>query len=330
MSWQIPQTAGPGKTSAEANKLPAFVTVTPSSGPEMGVSVEGSAAYWPKETTAAVLPELTKYPNEPRYLEIFNRGNAPFDYKIEAGAPYVKVSSTSGKIDHQTRLWVSVDWAKAPKGTKQLPITITGPNGSKVVVQAIVDNSKPVPTSGFVLSNGYASMEAIHYSKMVNGPTVKWVILPDYGRTLSAIEATPITAPRQTPGGNSPHLEYEVNIADTGTVKLRVFTAPSIDFTHGQGLWYAISIDDETPQKVNIDPLAANPRIAQSLMEAASGNDIKELISTHHITKPGKHVIKYWLVDPTVVLEKIVVDAGGVKPSYLGPPESYRVTAKTK
>jgi hypothetical protein len=59
-------------------------------------------------------------------------------------------------------------------------------------------------------------------------------------------------------------------------------------------------------------------------MEAAAANEIKELVTTHIITTPGKHIVKYWLVDPQVVLEKIVVDKGGVKPSYLGPPESYR------
>ncbi len=51
------------------------------------------------------------------------------------------------------------------------------------------------------------------------------------------------------------------------------------------------------------------------------------MITTHYITTPGKHTIKYWLMNAQVVVEKIVVDKGGFKTSYLGAPESHRVTA---
>jgi hypothetical protein len=52
-------------------------------------------------------------------------------------------------------------------------------------------------------------------------------------------------------------------------------------------------------------------------------NNARVAKSNHVISAPGWHTLKIWMVDPGVVLEKIVVDCGGLKTSYLGPPESF-------
>lgn len=49
------------------------------------------------------------------------------------------------------------------------------------------------------------------------------------------------------------------------------------------------------------------------------------VIRTKHTVKSGPRILKFWAVDPGVVLQKLIVNTGAMKPSYLGPPESPRV-----
>jgi hypothetical protein len=83
-------------------------------------------------------------------------------------------------------------------------------------------------------------------------------------------------------------------------------------------LQYAISIDNETPQIVSLNKEDNNTRTWERWV--ANSAIIKT--SSHYITKPGKHTIKFWMINPGPVLQKLVVDMGGVKQSYLGPPET--------
>jgi hypothetical protein len=204
-----------------------------------------------------------------------------------------------------------------------VPITITGPSGSRAVVQAVVENrANPAVTDfdGFIEGDGLVSMEAEHYSRAVNTGAVTWLTIPDFGRTLSGVTAMPVTAPSQTPGAAAPRLEYSVFLFDSGTVTVNAYVAPTLNFTGAAtGLRYGVSIDDEAPQIVNAQADTSNRAWEKSVA------DNIVIATTHHsVTRTGSHVLKFWMVDPGVVLEKLVVEARPTGSTYLGPPESAR------
>jgi hypothetical protein len=44
----------------------------------------------------------------------------------------------------------------------------------------------------------------------------------------------------------------------------------------------------------------------------------------------GEQKLNLWLLEPGVVLQKILLDFGGLEESALGPPESRYIHARTK
>ncbi|MBN2182104.1 MAG: glycosyl hydrolase 115 family protein [Sedimentisphaerales bacterium] len=309
------------------NRMPRVREIDVPAAAEMGVAIEGSDKWWPKESSDAILPEFDPYNRQKYYIEVFNRGQAPFDFQVKPAQSWLSVTPAQGKIEKQLRLWVNVDWQMVPTGTNRAALTITGPDGKNVTVQAVVKNPespKPDMVNGFVESNGCVSMEAEHYTKAVETEPIKWLVVPDLGRTLSGVTPVPVTAKRQSPRSNSPRLEYNMYLFGSGTVKVNVYVCPTQNFLNTDGLHYAVSFDDEPPQMVNIHENETVPdwQYPPYWNQAVSDN-IKILVSEHLINKPGEHVLKFWMVDPGVVLQKIVVDTGGVKSSYLGPPESF-------
>jgi hypothetical protein len=316
-SWQQP----------EKDVMPEVKEIEIPAGADIGVSIEGSDNWWPMEKTEAVLPEFDPFNQQKYYLEVFNRGQTPFDYKIESEQPWLKVTPNQGKVDKEQRVWVSIDWKQAPNGTHRVPIIIAGPNENSVVVQAVIKNpaiSEQDHVRGFVESNGYVSIEAEHYTKAIGSESIKWLHIPNLGRTLSGITPEPVTAKSRTPGGDSPRLEYRLHLFSSGKVNVKVYLSPTQNFHNTQGLRCAVSFDDQTPQIVNIHEKDTIPDWKYPpAWEKAVGENIKVMTSEHVIEEPGGHVLKFWMVDPGIVLQKIIIDNGGVKPSYLGPPESF-------
>jgi len=171
----------------------------------------------------------------------------------------------------------------------------------------------------FIEKEEYVSISADHFTKAINSHGISWKILPDHGRTGSAVTPFPVTAANQKPGGNAAHLQYEFYTYSSDTFKINSYFSPTLNFHNTEtGLQYAVSVDDELPQIVSVNKEDNKTNVWNSWMI----NNIIIKTTRHKITKPGKHILKYWMVNPGLVLQKLVVDFGGVKPSYLGPPET--------
>jgi hypothetical protein len=109
----------------------------------------------------------------------------------------------------------------------------------------------------------------------------------------------------------------------TGKVEVAAILAPTLNFVPGRGLRYAVSFDDEAPQVVTLVSPEYNARNGNRDWEKSVEDNARYGHTTHTLAKSGYHTLKFWMVDPGVVLQKLVVNPGGVKPSYLGPPESF-------
>jgi len=305
------------------NAMPKVTEIEIPALAQLGVAVEGSASAWPGSPGEPSLPPFDLFNQQRRYIDIFNRGREPFVFSATTSVPWIVLSESQGTIEKERRVWVSVDWKKAPLGFTSGSLKIARGSTQEVVVN--VNTFRPQDLTresldGFVESDQYVSMEAVHYSKKVDGPSARWESIDDLGRTLSSMSVFPVTAESVTPPRDSPRLEYKLYLFDPRTVEVEAILAPTLNFVPGRGLRYAISFDDEAPQV--IDALAQN---SVEDWRTSVKDSVRKVQSTHLLAKSGYHTLKFWMVDPGVVLQKLVVNLGGVKPSYLGPPESYHL-----
>jgi hypothetical protein len=300
------------------NVMPKVLRIDVPQSAGLGVAIEGSEAAWPGDPAKPTLPDIDEFNRQSRFIDVFNRGQEPFKFTATASDPWIVISQTAGLVDHDQRLDVSVDWSKAPRGITPGSVSISGPANQSVTVSFNLVNPDKINRDnldGFMETDRCVSMEAEHYTAKVDSESSRWFRIEDYGRTLSAMSIRSTTDP---PMGR-PYLAYKMYVFDSGNASVSALIAPTQAFVPGRGLRFAISIDDQDPQVV--DSLANH---AQKDWERSVINSVREIHVPVTFAGPGYHVLKFWMIDPAVVLEKLIVDFGGVKPSFLGPPESYR------
>jgi hypothetical protein len=302
------------------NVMPAVREIALPAAAALGVAVEGSTAAWPG-AGALRLPAFEPFDKATRSIDVFDRGAAPLAWTARADQPWVVLSRTSGTTGKTDRIAVDVRWDAVPAGATAAHVRIDGADGSTATVDVPLAHAdaRNAAVQGFVESGGVVAIEAEHHARAFAPAGRTWLRVPGLGRTLSGMTTLPVDAPPATLA-DAMRLEYDVWLFEPGKVNVQATLAPTLKFRPGAGFRYAVSIDDGAPQIVDVHADESLPHWEKSVSDG-----VVQFSSALDVQGSGRHTLKFWALDAGLVLQRLVIDAGGLKPSYLGPQESRLV-----
>jgi hypothetical protein len=306
----------------------------------IGVAVEGHEGVRPglcneesdrthpsrRDLVAGVtLPIMEPYGPVSRWFEMYLRGPKQVSWKVRSLVEWMTVQPASGVLDpnvqdHDCRVSVSVDWGAVPEGFDgEVLVVVESDLGDYEHVHIPVKyRSVPKGFTGHVEADRTISIPATRFAdKGAKGIRTH----PYLGR-----EASGAVSFRKEMGSdfNGCELVYPFHIfTPMAKAVLKLYFTVTLDTHPESRAMYSIALDDnedethdlvQTPEKKGELP----PGWLDSVMDCV-------WVKTHelNLSDAGVHVLKVVMHDENMALEKIVVDLGGVRDSYLGPPESY-------
>ncbi|WYZ34895.1 hypothetical protein EsH8_I_001171 [Colletotrichum jinshuiense] len=328
---------------SKTDNLPRLSYIGDSTVPKsgiMGIAGQGDVLPASSNNLSIVLLPMSPYmpPTEKRWLDVFTRANGTFLYNIHSNVSWVSISNPTGNLSSpgnfsDARSIIKVDWSSAPAGKSQAALSVQRLGGSSSDTATAYlplfnpSVSKQQLKGRYVESNGVVAIEAAHYSRVADKSGIRLAKLPYYGRTLSGIKNLPVTAPSLTVS-TAPKVSYDFYTssggAENANASLRVYLGGSRNHDGTRPLKYAFAVDNRdivTVEPVQNNPMGSDPEgWADSVI--VGGWNVTSPIDGG--LKPGPHSLDLWLLEPGVVVQKVVIDLGGVLGNGLVHPESYK------
>lgn len=299
--WQQPEKQSMPEVTEEIelaqNASPAFM-------------VENSSQYWPAAEESWSLPSFDSQNDQSFYIELFNQGEQAYSFTISAADTPLKFDQTSGQVSDQLRIEVSVDWSQIDKtnstGSFELQL------GDSLIQIAYAATKLANDLSATVINNGLAGIDASRHTQAVQGKNISWLTVHQMGRTGSSVIAQPSYGESEL-DQNTAHLEYDVLLLEnTDSLRVKLYTAPTLNYHNDEGLSYAVSFDDQEPQIINIH----NEKHYLNWNEHVANNAAHT--SSYHALDSGLHTLKIWHIDSKIPMQKIDLIIGEEPQSYLG------------
>lgn len=307
--------------------LPHLATHDAAGAPRLALQVAGEDVTGARAFHA--LPAFDNYLRRTYPVEIYNRGGGTLAWTAHASEPWVVLSKSAGKTADEERITVGIDWEKAPSGNA-VPAQIVfraGEQSEKVLVSLFNPTapSRAELRGIYVENNGCVSIPAAGCHRVRENDRIKITAVEDLGIEGPALQLGDPTAPLQIfRSRDVPCAEYDFYAFDAGSVDVYTYVLPTFPLHADRDFRIGENTNTDTKYSVQIDdgalatPSSSHVEYSQVWFESVLRNCAVNK-STLHIDKPGRHTLRIRVGDPGIVLQKIVLDFGGMKRSYLGP-----------
>ncbi|MBN1854414.1 MAG: glycosyl hydrolase 115 family protein [Pirellulales bacterium] len=302
-----PQTQGWVRDTQNAYLMPEVGSYSPPAPAALGVAVEGTAAALESGEQGA-LPVFNPAADQRFFIDVFNQGMSPMKWSAQTSAPWIVLSQTEGSGD--ARIMVSIDWDKAPYGNNVSGAIAIGGAGTRQLVNLVIChplnlNLTDLPDA--VEDDGIVVIEAENYADCQDGNDgTGWRRFDQTAASDDGMTIQPFRADSLNPGNlppDAPSLTYKFHSFNTGSVKIQTQCLPTHRITSDHpGVRYAISLNGDAPQIIDVNAIEYSPAWNANTMRAASIGT-----SSHKISKPGLQTIQIRMVDAGVVLDKLTV-----------------------
>jgi len=152
-------------------------------------------------------------------------------------------------------------------------------------------------------------IEAVHYSRAVDGQGLRWQAIPHLGQGEGAMLALPQGRAATTPA-DGVRLEYDIVVERPGALAIDLVLVPTLDTTGGSTLRIGVSLD-QGPVQVLSDSLVPAPNASLSQAQRDWSQAVIENQRVLHAVLPavaaGRHTLKLWRLDDNVVLQQVRV-----------------------
>ena len=307
--------------------LPHLATHDAAGAPRLALQVAGEDVTGARAFHA--LPAFDNYLRRTYPVEIYNRGGGTLAWTAHASEPWVVLSKSAGKTADEERITVGIDWEKAPSGNA-VPAQIVfraGEQSEKVLVSLFNPTapSRAELRGIYVENNGCVSIPAAGCHRVRENDRIKITVVEGLGIEGPALQLGDPTAPLQIfRSRDVPCAEYDFYAFDAGSVDVYTYVLPTFPLHADRDFRIGENTNTDTKYSVQIDdgalatPSSSHVEYSQVWFESVLRNCAVNK-STLHIDKPGRHTLRIRVGDPGIVLQKIVLDFGGMKRSYLGP-----------